>query len=90
MRERVCVCVYVCVCECECVCEEVNTNISLIYIIIHYIVHDIQPFGTKKFNMTHVIHHLSFGEDYPGQRHPLDGYTQVATEDPPTGEMMSF
>ena len=49
-------------------------------------VHDIQPFGTKKFNFTHTIHHLSFGEDYPGQLHPLDGYTQVATEDPSTGE----
>ena len=49
-------------------------------------VHDIQPFGTKKFNMTHSVHHLSFGEDYPGQRHPLDGYTQVASEDPTTGE----
>ena len=36
--------------------------------------------------MTHNVHHLSFGEDYPGQRHPLDGYTQVASEDPTTGE----
>jgi hypothetical protein len=51
-------------------------------------VHDIQPFGTKKFNLTHTIRHLSFGEDYPGQTHPLDGYQQVATEDPPTGGVM--
>ena len=51
------------------------------------LVHDIQPFGTKKFNLTHTIRHLSFGEDYPGQTHPLDGYQQVATEDPPTGNV---
>ena len=33
-----------------------------------------------------MIHHLSFGETYPGQVHPLDGYRDIATEDPATGE----
>ncbi|XP_064381837.1 endoplasmic reticulum-Golgi intermediate compartment protein 3-like [Halichondria panicea] len=51
-------------------------------------VHDLQSFGVKKFNFTHTIGHLSFGEDYPGQLHPLNGYTQVQQVDLPTGGLM--
>ena len=30
--------------------------------------------------MSHTVHHLSFGEDYPGIVNPLDGVTQTADE----------
>ena len=38
-----------------------------------------------QFNLSHTIHHLSFGDTYPGQQNPLDGYTQTSTEDLETG-----
>lgn len=28
-------------------------------------------------NMSHVIHHVSFGPYYPGQVNPLDGYKRI-------------
>jgi hypothetical protein len=43
----------------------------------HVHVHDLQPFGMKSFNLTHTIHRLSFGQNYPGIDNPLDGVTQV-------------
>ena len=39
----------------------------------------------NQFNFSHTINHLSFGDEYPGQQNPLDLYSQIATEDPPTG-----
>ena len=36
-------------------------------------VHDLMPFHTSKFNMSHVITKLSFGADFPGVVNPLDG-----------------
>ncbi|KAL5493242.1 hypothetical protein EMCRGX_G014389 [Ephydatia muelleri] len=51
-------------------------------------VHDLQPFGMKMFNMSHHIHRLSFGEEYPGIVNPLDGYLQVAEEQSDSGGMM--
>ena len=37
-------------------------------------VHDLMAFGLDAyFNMSHVVHSLAFGEEYPGQLNPLDG-----------------
>ena len=36
-------------------------------------VHDLMPFHTKKFDMSHEITKLSFGEAFPGVVNPLDG-----------------
>lgn len=44
----------------------------------HVHVHDLQALGGTKFNMSHTIHHMSFGEKYPGIVNPLDGISQVA------------
>jgi len=33
--------------------------------------------GTYSFNLTHSIHKLSFGKEYPGMKNPLDGVTKV-------------
>lgn len=46
----------------------------------HVHVHDLQPFGSTQFNLTHHIRHLSFGHEYPGIKHPLDD-TFVAAQD---------
>ena len=35
-------------------------------------VHDLVPFGTTEFDTSHTVNHLSFGEDYPGMKNPLD------------------
>ncbi|XP_053382292.1 endoplasmic reticulum-Golgi intermediate compartment protein 3-like isoform X1 [Mercenaria mercenaria] len=43
----------------------------------HVHVHDLQALGGAKYNTTHTIHHLSFGEEYPGKVNPLDGLVQV-------------
>ena len=39
-------------------------------------VHDLMPFHTDKFNMSHTIAKLSFGADFPGVVNPLDGVTR--------------
>ncbi|KAL5015449.1 hypothetical protein ScPMuIL_009719 [Solemya velum] len=46
----------------------------------HVHVHDLQAFGGKKFNITHIINNVSFGKDYPGIVNPLDSTVQVAEE----------
>ncbi len=28
-------------------------------------------------NMSHVIHHVAFGPDFPGQVRPLDGFSRI-------------
>ncbi|CAL1544931.1 unnamed protein product [Lymnaea stagnalis] len=43
----------------------------------HVHVHDLQSFSGQKFNVTHRINHLSFGNDYPGIINPLDATFQV-------------
>ncbi|XP_015748056.1 PREDICTED: endoplasmic reticulum-Golgi intermediate compartment protein 3-like [Acropora digitifera] len=55
--------------------------------IIKLNMHDLQPFGSTQFNLTHHIRHLSFGNEYPGITHPLDG-TAVAAEE--TGIMYQY
>mmetsp|Transcript_83 Transcript_83/g.185 ORF Transcript_83/g.185 Transcript_83/m.185 type:complete len:388 (-) Transcript_83:488-1651(-) len=39
----------------------------------HMHVHDLHPFGTDKFDLSHTVNKLSFGADIPGVRNPLDG-----------------
>lgn len=46
----------------------------------HVHVHDLQSFGTKKFNLSHRIHHLSFGYDYPGIINPLDETEEISKD----------
>ncbi|XP_078734840.1 endoplasmic reticulum-Golgi intermediate compartment protein 3-like isoform X2 [Lampetra fluviatilis] len=46
----------------------------------HIHVHEFNPFGMDKFNLTHHIAHLSFGRDYPGIVNPLDGTKSVSHE----------
>lgn len=41
----------------------------------HMHVHDLHPFGTDKFDLSHTINKLSFGADIPGVSNPLDGVT---------------
>eukprot|EP01147_Barroeca_monosierra_P001116 gene1116-4344_t len=48
---------------------------------IHF--HNLNSFGRDavgKFNLSHTIHHLSFGTDYPDRVNPLDKYTEIITE----------
>lgn len=40
------------------------------YSINHVHVHDVQPFTSTDFNMTHTIRHLSFGRDVEGRGEP--------------------
>uniref|UniRef100_UPI00358FB997 endoplasmic reticulum-Golgi intermediate compartment protein 3 isoform X2 n=1 Tax=Myxine glutinosa TaxID=7769 RepID=UPI00358FB997 len=52
------------------------------HIHVHAIeLQDFNPFGSEKFNLTHYINHLSFGQEYPGIKNPLDGTKAVAHED---------
>jgi len=39
----------------------------------HMHVHDLQPFRTLKFNLSHTVNRLSFGKEFPGIINPLDG-----------------
>eukprot|EP01113_Clastostelium_recurvatum_P005388 TRINITY_DN12414_c0_g1_i2.p1 TRINITY_DN12414_c0_g1~~TRINITY_DN12414_c0_g1_i2.p1 ORF type:complete len:414 (+),score=92.21 TRINITY_DN12414_c0_g1_i2:22-1242(+) len=38
-------------------------------------VHSLDPFRLQKFDVTHLIHALSFGDEVPGMYNPLDGTT---------------
>lgn len=46
----------------------------------HVHVHDVQPYASTQFNMTHKIRHLSFGMNIPGKTNPMDDTTVVATD----------
>uniref|UniRef100_A0A1Q3FDV6 Endoplasmic reticulum-Golgi intermediate compartment protein 3 n=1 Tax=Culex tarsalis TaxID=7177 RepID=A0A1Q3FDV6_CULTA len=49
--------------------------------ISHIHVHDVQPFSSSRFNMSHRINTLSFGEEFGyGQTSPLDGTEVIAEE----------
>ena len=52
------------------------------FIINHIHVHDVNPFASTDFNVSHTINHLSFGlqREQEGQdsQHPLDGVEGVA------------
>eukprot|EP00088_Acartia_fossae_P067311 TRINITY_DN839_c0_g1_i10.p1 TRINITY_DN839_c0_g1~~TRINITY_DN839_c0_g1_i10.p1 ORF type:complete len:390 (-),score=51.13 TRINITY_DN839_c0_g1_i10:314-1483(-) len=46
--------------------------------INHVHVHDVQPYSSSDFNMTHTIRHLSFGRNVVGKTDPMDGVVGVA------------
>ena len=55
--------------------------IYIIYLFIFiFLVHDLQPFGVKVFNMSHRIRKLSFGTEFPGVVNPLDNHTTVDSQ----------
>ncbi|XP_014479408.1 PREDICTED: endoplasmic reticulum-Golgi intermediate compartment protein 3 isoform X1 [Dinoponera quadriceps] len=56
------------------------------YSVNHVHVHDVQPYTSNHFNMTHKIRHLSFGLNIPGKTNPMDDTTVIATE----GAMMFY
>lgn len=43
-------------------------------------VHDVQPYTSTHFNMTHKIRHLSFGLNIPGKTNPMDDTNVIAME----------
>ncbi|CAB3377491.1 Hypothetical predicted protein [Cloeon dipterum] len=48
--------------------------------INHVHVHDVQPFSSSSFNMSHNIRHLSFGQSIEGKGSPLDGHYEIASD----------
>jgi hypothetical protein len=42
-------------------------------------VHDYALFKQAYFNLSHTVHSLSFGQQFPGIVNPLDGVTKVQT-----------
>lgn len=54
------------------------SNNIMIFILL--IVHDVKPYTSTQFNMTHKIRHLSFGLNIPGKTNPMDDTTVVAME----------
>jgi hypothetical protein len=44
-------------------------------------IHDLAAYAHIKFNVTHIINRLSFGEDFPGIVNPLDGVVKVLDDD---------
>jgi len=42
------------------------------FVAHHVHIHDLGSLGGKRFNLTHKINHLSFGDAYPGIMNPLD------------------
>lgn len=47
----------------------------------HQHIHDSMPFEVDTFNVSHKIHRLGFGEDYPGLKNPLDSADRINTEE---------
>ncbi|XP_043287548.1 endoplasmic reticulum-Golgi intermediate compartment protein 3 isoform X2 [Venturia canescens] len=48
--------------------------------INHVHVHDVQPYTSSQFNLTHIVRHLSFGRNIPGKTNPMDNTTVIAQE----------
>lgn len=49
--------------------------------ISHIHVHDVQPFASSRFNTSHRINTLSFGEEFGfGQTSPLDSTEEIAKQ----------
>ena len=58
----------------------VNYRVHYGDVIFLLLVHDLQPFGVKHFNMSHTVLKLSFGQEYPGIINPLDGHQAFDVE----------
>ena len=48
------------------------------YYLYYFLVHDVQPYQSEDFNMTHTINVLSFGRSIEWKANPLDGYRMSA------------
>jgi len=44
-------------------------------------LHDMSAFADARLDVSHTIHHLSFGDSFPGVTHPLDGVSKKARGD---------
>ena len=53
-------------------------------------VHDLSPFPDGKFNFSHEVRHLSFGDGYPGKIDPLDGTKRTLKPPDETGVYQYF
>lgn len=52
-------------------------------------VHDLTPFPTRTFDVTHVINQLSFGDGFPGRKSPLDGVSKTKAASDPNGKLIT-
>jgi endoplasmic reticulum-Golgi intermediate compartment protein 3 len=46
----------------------------------HSHVHNLIPYEARDVNTSHLIHHFSYGETYPGRINPMDSLLSVAKE----------
>lgn len=47
----------------------------------HIHIHDVHPYSSSSFNLSHTVRHLSFGERINfANTHPLDGMEVTTTE----------
>ena len=53
-------------------------------------MHDLSPFPDGRFNFSHEVRHLSFGEGYPGKVDPLDGTKRTLKLPAETGVYQYF
>eukprot|EP00008_Paramoeba_atlantica_P007027 CAMPEP_0201489782 /NCGR_PEP_ID=MMETSP0151_2-20130828/23692_1 /ASSEMBLY_ACC=CAM_ASM_000257 /TAXON_ID=200890 /ORGANISM="Paramoeba atlantica, Strain 621/1 / CCAP 1560/9" /LENGTH=393 /DNA_ID=CAMNT_0047875475 /DNA_START=87 /DNA_END=1268 /DNA_ORIENTATION=- len=50
-------------------------------ITAHSHTHDLVHGFSNSYNMSHTVHRISFGEDFPGNINPLDGVTKVSFDE---------
>jgi hypothetical protein len=53
-------------------------------------VHDLIPFKDMDFNISHTIHKLTFGADFPGVQNPMDGVNRIMGEGDGVGMYQYF
>lgn len=53
-----------------------NGNLKVSHLT--FTVHDVQPYSSEDFNVTHHINSLSFGTSLIGKENPLDGFLTTA------------
>lgn len=53
-------------------------------------IHQFNPTQLQRYNVTHTVHSLSFGEPFPGQRNPLDGVTRGVSDGGGSGVWMHY
>lgn len=47
----------------------------------HIHVHDVHPYSSSSFNLSHIVRHLSFGDRInAANTHPIDGMEVTTTE----------
>lgn len=53
-------------------------------------IHHFNPATAPKFNVSHTIHSLSFGDPYPAMVNPMDGWQRIISKDNATGLFQYF